>query len=112
MCLVVAARAGNGTLATIIARCHACRDACDDCLAQLDDSAEARASAASTLRCVAFLSVIADTLAAADDCPTDLIDAAVEMARELPDDPGGCAQACRAAADALSEWLDGSYEHS
>jgi len=105
------ARAGNGTLATIIQRCHACREACEDYLTQLDDSPEARAGVVPTLRCVAFLTVIADTLEAGDECPTHVIDTAIELARELPDDLAGCAEACRAAADTLSEFLDGGFEH-
>ena len=104
-------RAGNGTLATLVERCRDCRELCENYLAELAPSAEARAAAAPTLRCVAFLSVIPDTLEASEECPTQLVDAAIELARELPDDHAGCAQACRAAADALSDWLDGSYEH-
>ncbi len=71
---------------------------------------ENRASVAPILRCVAFLSVIADTLEADAEISSELIGAAIELARDLPDDDAGCAEACRAAADALSEWLDGSYE--
>lgn len=99
-------------MATIIERCSACREGCEDFLSQLDDSPESRVGAAATLRCVAFLIVIADTLEADAECPWSVIDAAIELARELPDDDAGCAEACRAAADTLSEWMDGGYEHA
>ena len=105
-------RAGNGTLTSIIRRCHACREACEDYIAQLDLSTASRAAVAPVLRCVAFLSVIADTLEANADISPEVIGAAIEMAQDLPDDGAGCAEACRAAADALSEWHDGSYEHT
>lgn len=105
-------RAGNGTLAAIILKCRACRASCQELLAQLDTSADTRAAVAPTLRCVAFLTMIADTLEARAEISADLIGVGIEMARDLADDAVGCAETCRIAADALSEWLDGGFEHS
>lgn len=102
----------NGTLGLVVDCCRASRDCCEPYLAQLNTEGRAEASArlAETTRCVALLSMIADRLELDGECPTEPIDVTIELARDLPDDSFGCAAACRTAADALSEWLDGAYQ--
>ncbi|MDX6481433.1 MAG: hypothetical protein QOG85_1943 [Gaiellaceae bacterium] len=104
---------GNDLLAAAVEACRSCREHCETHLGDLRPESRPRdlPQLAGILRCVALLSVISDNLRAAGACPIDLIDATVEIARDLPDDPLGCAAACRRAADALSEWLNASYEH-
>jgi hypothetical protein len=103
---------GDGTLETAIEACRAPRTACDRYLEWLSHQDEhERRSTFETFRCVALLSVIADRLELDRRCPIGLIDATIELARELPQDAFACAAACRAAADALTEWLNGGYEH-
>lgn len=101
---------GNGTLDCAIERCRVCREICDRYVAQLYARGEPDPTRFETTRCVALLSMIAERLETDGDPPVELIDTTIELARELPDDDAGCAAACRQAADALSEWLDGSYE--
>lgn len=104
------ARIGNGTLDGVIERCHACREVCDRYVAKLYAGGEPDRTRLETTRCVALLSMIAERLEADGNPPIELIDSTIELARELPDDDAGCAAACRDAADALGEWLDGGYE--
>ncbi len=102
----------NEALAAVVGSCRASRDRCEPLLLQqgCERDTEAAARLAQTAFCVALLSVISDRLELEGDCPADLIDTAIHSARELPPDDCGCAAACNAAADALSEWLDGAYE--
>jgi len=100
---------GNGALHAVIATCRACRDACDPRLAQAAGGERDRAFD-DTLRCIALLSVVADTLERDGACAPEVCYAAVELANELPDDGHGCAAACRTAAAAMSRWLDGGFE--
>lgn len=100
----------NGTLQAVVASCRACREPLRQYLARRDAGAPRGQSFADTVRCVALLSVVADTLERGDYCPTQLIDTSIELAAELLEDMSGCAAACQAAADALSDWLEGSYE--
>ena len=101
---------GNGTLHNLVEKCRACRAACERFLDQLAPAKGYDPTFSDTLRCVALLSVIGDRLDAAEAFPTELVDAAVELARELSEDAFGCALACQVAADALEHWLDGSFE--
>jgi hypothetical protein len=98
--------------AVAIARSRACRGPCEDYLARIDSVDGNDRGFSDTLRCVAMLSLVADRLETDDDLPIDLIDSAVELARDLYDDRFGCAAACQAAADSLSELLDGRYERA
>ena len=108
----MAERIGGGTLETVIEACRAPRAPCDRYLEWLSHEDEhERQLPFDTLRCVALLSVIADRLELDRDRLISLIDAATELTRELPQDAFDCAATCRAAANALSEWLNGGYEH-
>ncbi len=102
----------SATLPVGIARSRACRGPCEDYLALVDSVSGYDRGFSDTLRCVALLSVIADRLEADGSLPIDLIDTAVELARDLYDDRFGCAVACQAAADSLSDLLDGRYERA
>lgn len=107
----MAPRTGNDTLGRMIRVCRGPRVPCDrylDWLSHHDE--QEHKTPFDTLRCVALLSMIADRLDLGDQRPIDLIDATIELARDLPEDLFGCAAACNAAADALSEWLNSACE--
>jgi hypothetical protein len=107
----MASRIGDGTLETMIEACRAPRAPCDQYLESLSQHhGHLPQPRFDTLRCVALLSVIADRFELGSQYPIGLIENTIELTRELREDAFGCAAACRAAADALSEVLNGGYE--
>ena len=108
----MAPRTGNDTLRRMIDASRAPRVPCERYLASLSHQDEqGEQSPFATLRCVALLSTVADRIDFGAERPIDLIDTTIELARDLPEDRFGCAAACNAAADELSEWLNSAYEH-
>jgi hypothetical protein len=95
-----------------IERCRDCRESCERYLARLDPERGVDPNFSDTIRCTALLSMIAERLDTADSIPWELIEATVDLVRELPEDAYGCAAACAIAADALADWLDGGFERA
>lgn len=102
----------NESLQVAIERCRECREPCDRYLAQVDPERGIDPSFSDTLRSVAVLSMIAERLEVADATPLELIEATLDLVRDLPEDGYGCAAACAAAADALGDWLDSGFERA
>ena len=98
---------GNGTLKNVVALCRACGEACEARLAQSRPGSPVDPAFAATLRCVALLTMIGERLEADEHCPSEIIEATIDLVRELSPDDFGCATACEAAADALQAWLEG-----
>lgn len=100
------------SLQVAIDRCRDCREPCERYLARLDPERGLDPNVSDTIRCTALLSMIAERLDAADSAPWELIEATVDLIRDLPEDACGCAAACAAAADALADWLDSGFERA
>lgn len=100
----------NESLQVAIERCRDCRERCERHLARVDRGGGVDPNVADTLRCVALLSMIAERLETSDSPPLELIEATIELARDLPEDDCGCAAACAVAGDALGDWLDSGFE--
>jgi hypothetical protein len=93
-----------------IARCRACRTACDRQLVLLASAGGGRPRFHDLVVCVALLDLVADRLEFGSDCPPRLLELAIEAAGALPEDDVGCARACQEAAELLGDLLAAGYE--
>lgn len=98
------------SLQVAIERCRDCREPCERHLARGGRGGDVYPDVADALRCAALLSMIAERLETAESPPLELIEAAIELTRDLPEDECGCAAACAVTGDALADWLDSGFE--
>jgi hypothetical protein len=103
------AREANGEQEAAIRLCRACREVCDAELRQQSAQREL-GPPRDTITCVAILSLIGDRLDRNEPCPYSLLEHAVELAEQLPEDGSACAAACRAAAEAISDLVEENHE--